>query len=342
MTGSANRRTAIGFFGLFASAVVCTVPCWAQPSPSPPTSASSNPAPAAFYRLPARTAVAVQLVDAIGTHEAKSGDMFALRLAAPVILDGQVVLPAGTPGVGRVVQSSPPGMGGKGAKLVVSAEYLSVPGGAVPLQALQLAAIGKDQSLKANASSIGGLVFFPLGLVGFAVTGGDIEIPAGTAAMAKTALTVDLPPVAVASSQDYAAAQAMAPPQSQPGSFVLPDPPPGMGQVVFFREHTLLGSGQWFNVRDDGETLGRLNNGAFFIAPVPAGLRAFTARTEPEFNDQLTLKIDPGETYFVEAVLTKGVVIGVPNLTPSDRARFDALSSQMQALPAAKQTTAAR
>ncbi len=319
MTGSTIRRAAIGLFGLLASTTFSAAPSWAQP-------ASSEVA--AAYRLPAGTTVAVQLVDPIGTHETKTGDAFAVRLAAPVIVDGQIVLPVGTPGLGRVIQSSPPGAGGKGAKLVVSAEYLSLPQGAIPLQAMQLAAIGKDQSMTANVSSVGGLVFFPLGLVGFAVKGGDIEIPAGTAAVAKTSEAV---------------AQAMAPaPQEKPGSFVLPDPPAGMGQVVFFRQKTALGTAQWFNVRDEGDAMGRLNNGSFFVVPVPAGMHTFSAKTEPEFNDKLTLKIDPGETYFVEAVLTKGVIIGVPNLTPSDRTRFDSIANQMQALPSSKQATASR
>jgi hypothetical protein len=60
------------------------------------------------------------------------------------------------------------------------------------------------------------------------------------------------------------------------------------------------------------------------------GEHHFTAATEPEFKDKLTLKIDPGETYFVEGGLTKGVIIGVANLTPSDKARFDALSGELK------------
>ena len=334
MTGSTIRRAAIGLFGLLASTAFSAEPSWAQPA-----SAEA----AAAYRLPAGTTVAVQLVDPIGTHETKTGDAFAVRLAAPVIVDGQIVLPVGTPGLGRVIQASPPGAGGKGAKLVVAAEYLSLPQGVIPLQAMQLAAIGKDQSMTANVSSVGGLVFFPLGLVGFAVKGGDIEIPAGTAAVAKTSQDIDLPALAPAGNRDYAVAQAMAPaPQEKPGSFVLPDPPAGMGQVVFFRQKTALGTAQWFNVRDEGDAMGRLNNGSFFVVPVPAGMHTFSAKTEPEFKDKLTLKIDPGETYFVEAVLTKGVIIGVPNLTPSDRTRFDSIANQMQALPPARQATASR
>jgi len=315
--------------------LLCSASVWGGSASAQPAAAYPSPAFAAGSGccvIPVGTPVAVQLVDPIGTKETASGTYFALKLAAPVIVDGQVVLPAGTSGVGRVVQSAKPGAGGKAAKLVLSAEYLNVPGGALPLRALKLVAIGKDQSMTANASSIGGLLFMPLGMIGFAVTGGDIEIPAGTAAAAKIGLALRLDPVAPAGPRDVELARAMTPPpEAPPGSFVLPEAPPGMGQVVFFRRKTVLGTAQWFNVRDEGQALGKLDNGAFFVVPVSPGIHSFTAQTEPEFKDLLALKIDPGETYFVEGILTKGVVIGVPNLTPSDRARFDELSSQMKA-----------
>jgi hypothetical protein len=96
-----------------------------------------------------------------------------------------------------------------------------------------------------------------------------------------------------------------------------------MGQVVFFRAHSLLGTGQWFNVRENGKALGKLTNGAYFVETVEPGLHTYTATEEPEFKDSLKLQIDPDHTYFVEGILTKGVVIGAADLTPSDRAAFD-------------------
>ncbi len=106
-----------------------------------------------------------------------------------------------------------------------------------------------------------------------------------------------------------------------------------MGQVVFFRPTTAMGTGQWFNVREEGRALGKLSNGVYFVAALPPGQHSFTATTEPEFKDKLTLKIDPGETYYVEGMLTKGVIIGAANLTPSDKARFDKLSSELKPAP---------
>jgi hypothetical protein len=278
--------------------------------------------------------VAVRLTDTLVASKVKPGDAFALTLAAPMIVGGQVVLPTGTPGVGRVVQSSGPGLGGKGAKLVVSADYLTVQGGRVPLQGMQLTGTGKDKSLMADLASLGGWVSMPLSLVGFAVTGGDIEIPAGTAAAAKLAEPVALYPLRPAARPDYDTVDAVfGEPQTSRGHTPVPPPPPGMGQVVFFREKSLANAGFWFNVRENGQALGKLTNGAWFAVPVRPGTHSFTAVSEPEFKDSLTLKVDAGETYFVEGLMTHGVVMGVADLIPSAKARFDALSGRMNADP---------
>jgi len=114
------------------------------------------------------------------------------------------------------------------------------------------------------------------------------------------------------------------------GPIALGPPPKGMGQVVFFRKKSILGTGQWFNVREDGKALGKLTNGAWFEESVAPGPHTFTAKTEPEFKDRLTLKIDAGETYFVEGMLTHGVVIGIADLTPSDRATFNSAAKDLK------------
>jgi hypothetical protein len=282
--------------------------------------------------LPEGTALAVQLIDAIGTDKAKAGDSFVIRLAAPVIVDGQVVLPAGTAGTGHVVQASGPGLGGKGAKLVVSADSLTVGGGIVPLGSMQLTGTGKDHSTAADLASLGGWISFPLGFVGFAVTGGGIEIPAGTNAAARVAKTVDLRPLGQASRDDYDKVQAIfGQPQQSRGWIDVPPPPRGMAQVVFFRTKSVAGFGQWFNVRENGQALGKLTNGAYFVVLLPPGEHSFSATSEPEFKDHLSLKLDAGETYYVEGLMTHGVVIGVADLTPSDKAHFDAVSGALQA-----------
>ncbi|MGZ3275402.1 MAG: DUF2846 domain-containing protein [Caulobacteraceae bacterium] len=350
MAGSAGARLTLAALAAVAATTAAAQPYGYAPAPAPsgayayPRQPYAGPETPRGYGaqtynprpdccvLQEGTPVAVQLVDAVGTRTAKAGDLFPIRLAAPVMVGGQVVLPAGTPGMGRVVQASGPGLGGKGAKLVVAADYLTVGGGTVPLGGLQLTGTGKDRSMAADLASLGGWVSLPLGFVGFAVTGGDIEIPAGTNAAAKVAGPVNLRPLGQATGQDYAQVQAVfGQAQDSRGWIEVPPPPRGMGQVVFFRAKSLGGFGQWFNVREDGQALGKLTNGAYFVVILPPGEHSFSATSEPEFKDHLTLKVDAGETYYVEGLMTHGVVIGVADLTPSDKARFDAVSGALQA-----------
>jgi hypothetical protein len=287
-------------------------------------------------RVPAGSVLQVELAEPVGTAKQKTGDRFALRLAAPLIVNGRVLLRAGTPGVGEVVQASGPGLGGKAAKLVLAADYLTLGARTVPLDGLQLAAAGKGNVTAAEVIGLSGIVLGPIGFVGMAVQGGNVDFPAGTKAMAKVSETTLLHPLRRATRRDRALAQdAVAPETAETGLVDVPAPPPGQGQVVFFRAHSLLGTGQWFNVREDGQALGKLTNGAYFIQPESPGLHTYTAVSEPELKDSLKLKIAAGETYFVEGILTKGVIIGAADLTPSDRAAFEKVAANLKPIETA-------
>ena len=312
--------------GLGVAAWLGAAAVQAQPQVDPLVVEAEGPC----CRVPAGTAVAVQLIHPLDTAHAKAGDLFDLRVAAPVIVDGRVVVPAGTAGVGQGVQSSGPGIGGKGAKLVVSAEYLKVPGGDVKLAGMQLTGTGKDNTKASGTLGLAGIAFMPLGIAGIVLTGGNIEIPADTAAAAKIAESVVLAPRAAATEADYQQAQAVFGVQEATRGWIdLGPPPAGMGQVVFYRPKSMLNI-QWFNVRENGEALGKLTNGAYFVTPLPPGVHEFTAKSEPELKDHLSLKVDAGETYYVEAAMTHGLVLGAAELVPSQKARFDAVSGDLK------------
>ena len=102
-----------------------------------------------------------------------------------------------------------------------------------------------------------------------------------------------------------------------------------------------MGTAQWFKVREDGVELGKLTNGSYFVQAVEPGQHTYTATSEPEATDSLTLRVAPGQTYYVQGLLTKGLVIGLADLTPSDKARFDELSSTLQPSPLPEQAAAA-
>jgi len=287
--------------------------------------------------VPAGTVVEVALSRAVTTRRAKAGETFPLHLAAPLIVNGQIVLRAGTPGVGEVIESARPGLGGKGAKMVLDARYLIVHRRHIAIDGLQLAAAGHDNSTAAQVVGLGGIGFAPLGFVGLAIQGGDVTFPENTKAQASIAANVSLRSLGRASRKAIlAAAQTTATPEVS--EIPIPAPPAGQGQVVFFRAKSLLGTGQWFNVREDGKPLGKLVNGAYFVQVATPGLHTYTAVEEPEFKDRLTLKVDPGQTYFVEGALTKALVISAADLKPSTLARFDKVSKTLQPAPKAEET----
>jgi hypothetical protein len=289
--------------------------------------ACAQPAPAdACCTLAAGTEVRIELVDPISTKTEKEGERFAIRLAEPLVVDGQIVAPEGAMGVGEVVQAAKAGMGGKAAKLVLAAKYIEQDGRRIPLQGLQLTANGKAHANEANAMGVAGIGFAPLGVVAMFIHGEEVTLPPGTPGVAKVSDAMTLASLGPAvDAEDSQLAK-----NYLPVTINLTPPPSGRGQIVFFRAKSTLGTAQWFNVREEGKALGKLDNGAYFVVVVDPGEHVFTAKTEPEFKDKLKLKVDPGETYFVEGVLSKGVIIGAADLTPSNWEVFDKAAKDMK------------
>jgi hypothetical protein len=301
-------------------------------SPAASAAQPHSPSRRACCRVPAGTPVKVELVDQVSSAVQKTGDTFALRLAAPLVVDGKVVLRAGTPGVGEIIESRGPGIGGKPAKMVLAARYLEAGHTRVPLNALQLAGPGRDNSRAASALGFSGMAFAPLGIVGIVLPGGEVVFRPGAVATAKVSAPVTLRPLRRASRSDLAAASSVAADAALDveGPISIPPPPQGQGQVVFFRAKSLLGTGQWFNVREGGRVVGKLSNGAYFVHVTSPGVHTYTAKLEPELKDHLTIDVDAGETYFVEGSLTGGLVIGAADLSPSSRGRFNKAAKHLK------------
>ncbi len=162
---------------------------------SPPAEAGEPAAPPAGPAAPhlaAGAVVEIELAEVVSSKRVKLGDTFAIRLAAPLQLDGQTVVPAGTPGVGQVVDAAPSGPLGRPAKLLLAARYLEFNGARIALKAFKLGGAGKDTG---DVNLVGVLVPVAAPLI-FLVHGGEIEIPAGTRANAKLAADVAAPPPA--------------------------------------------------------------------------------------------------------------------------------------------------
>ena len=83
--------------------------------------------------VPRGTTIKLMVIDEVATKTAKPGDRIKLRLDAPVIIDGIVVIAAGQAAVGEVVTSAESGIVGRSGKLATRLLYLDVGGVRVPI-----------------------------------------------------------------------------------------------------------------------------------------------------------------------------------------------------------------
>jgi hypothetical protein len=186
-----------------ALALGCLAPALAQTQEAvsvavapPNTAGSPSTQPACnCVVIPALTPVSLEIAASVGSKISKTGDTFPIRLAAPIILAGRQVLPAGATGVGEVVHAKKSGGMGAAGELVLAARYLDVGGARMHLRSMHLAVAGKsniDRVNALNAASVASPV--PIGLIGFFIGGGQILIAAGTPATAKVAEAFTLEP----------------------------------------------------------------------------------------------------------------------------------------------------
>jgi hypothetical protein len=110
---------------------------------------------------------------------------------------------------------------------------------------------------------------------------------------------------------------------------LIPLPPPGKGQVVFFRP------GAWGGaiscaVSLNGARLSSLRPERFFIHQAEPGPRTYSV--ESEAKDELTLEVEPGETQYVRCRVTMGVMVGRPNLSPATAEEFAKAAGKLKAM----------
>ncbi len=149
----------------------------AAPPPLPATPESVCSAPC----LRAGTVIELELAEAVSSLRNQRGDRYALRTVAPLVIDGQVVAPAGLEVEGAVVHANKSRSGGQAGELLLAARRFEVDGRVVGLKGMKLGASGRDRSNEALAAS------FVIGPFAMFMRGKEIEIPVGTAAHAKVA-----------------------------------------------------------------------------------------------------------------------------------------------------------
>lgn len=134
-----------------------------------------------------------------------------------------------------------------------------------------------------------------------------------------------LAPAAFATDKDKdaaAAIEAEEPGAIQAADFVIPQPPAGKGQVVFYRKGGFVGSAVACSVFESGEKVSSLGGGRFFVMVADPGKHEFTVKTEAK--DSITLEVEPDETQFAECKIKMGFMVGRPDLRPVTEADFRA------------------
>jgi hypothetical protein len=142
------------------------------------------------------TSVEIEIAEGVNSRTSRIGDRFPIRLAEPLILNGRVIAPAGTAGVGEVVHAAKARAMGKAGELILAARYLELGGQRIPLRSFRY---GKSQGLdNSGAVGVGNVVaaaVLPVASVlAFVVAGGEVDIPAGTRANAKVSTDTQISP----------------------------------------------------------------------------------------------------------------------------------------------------
>jgi hypothetical protein len=129
--------------------------------------------PRACPSIPAGTVLNIAVIDNVGSRKARSGDAFRIALADALVIDEKEVIPAGTQGMGEVIQASHPTfLHTDAGELILAARYLELEGQRLPLRGFRIIANG-----------IRYINFLPQ--VSEHVE--NVEVPAGSTATAKVA-----------------------------------------------------------------------------------------------------------------------------------------------------------
>ena len=167
---------------------VATVPVSTGAAPAQPTVVLP---PGTCCLVPSGSIIEISIDDPLDSKTSTIGQHFAIHLAAPLMLaDGNIVIAAGTKGVGEVIHAARAHMGGKAGELLLVARYLDVNGTQVPLRGFRMGGQGKDNSNLVVAATIA------VGVAGMFISGGEKRVVPGTMATAKIAVDTILPSLA--------------------------------------------------------------------------------------------------------------------------------------------------
>jgi hypothetical protein len=152
----------------------------AQPPALPASGAAAAAKPCCT--IPAETGVEVEITELLTSLHSRTGQLFAIRLVEPIVVDGRILVPAGVTGVGEVVHAARGGtISGSAGELIVAARYLDFAGLHIPLHRTGLARSGTYLRFGPFYSMQGGGTHIAAGTRIHVVVRGDVSVPAPAA-----------------------------------------------------------------------------------------------------------------------------------------------------------------
>lgn len=139
-----------------------------------------------------QTLVKIRLLTEVDSANARVGDEVRYRVSEDVIVEGRIVIPAGSEGIGRVAEVTTAGMLGRDGRIVINFGMVSALDGSSIRLKMDAKATERNHSLElaAGASMAGILLLGPIGLVGgYFIRGRDVAIPVGTEFFVETERT---------------------------------------------------------------------------------------------------------------------------------------------------------
>lgn len=110
----------------------------------------------------------------------------------------------------------------------------------------------------------------------------------------------------------------------------IPNPPAGMGQVVFYRS-SIMGALISCKVHEGGKIVNHLPPRKYFVMQATPGIHEFTVKSEAK--DVIRLEVEDGETQYVRCSIGMGIGVGRPNLSPQNREDFEKHGKGLELVP---------
>ena len=99
----------------------------------------------------------------------------------------------------------------------------------------------------------------------------------------------------------------------------IPTPPPGKGQIVWFRPGG-VGPIVGCSVKENDQKISSLGTGRYFIMVAEPGTHTYAVSSEA--TDTLVMDIKPDETAFARCKIAMGIFIGRPKIDAATEADF--------------------